>query len=62
MNLFTAPWPGPGNSDGPVDPEGWRVTELLLPEEGDRGGAPEVPFVVASPWPGPGDSDGSVAL
>jgi hypothetical protein len=25
--VFTAPWPGPGNSDGQVDPESWGVPE-----------------------------------
>jgi hypothetical protein len=23
--LFTFPWPGPGNSEGPVDPDRWSV-------------------------------------
>lgn len=23
--LFTFPWPGPGNSEGPVDPDQWLV-------------------------------------
>ena len=23
--LFTFPWPGPGNSEGPVDPNRWSV-------------------------------------
>ena len=30
--LFTFPWPGPGNSDGPVNTEGWvdvGATETL---------------------------------
>jgi hypothetical protein len=25
--IFTFPWPGPGNSEGPVDPEGWMDVE-----------------------------------
>jgi hypothetical protein len=58
MDLFTAPWPGPGNSDGPVDPEGWEVTELPVPAEPDRQVFSEGALVVDSPWPGPGDSDG----
>ncbi|HYT78064.1 MAG TPA: hypothetical protein VEQ37_02165 [Actinomycetota bacterium] len=62
MDLFTAPWPGPGNSDGPVDPEGWRLTELLTPDERDPEVVWGVPFVVDSPWPGPGDSDGEVEV
>lgn len=62
MDIFTAPWPGPGNSDGPVDPEGWQVTELPAPEEPDRALPAEAAFVVDSPWPGPGDSDGPVSV
>ncbi len=25
--LFTFPWPGPGNSEGPVDPDAWLEVE-----------------------------------
>ncbi len=60
MDLFTAPWPGPGNSDGPVDPEGWQWIEVPLPNERDPEVAQGSPFVVDSPWPGPGDSDGAI--
>lgn len=56
--IFTFPWPGPGNSEGPVDPEGWTDVEV-----GDT--SAEVDLVVlqsslvtTSPWPGPGDSEG----
>ena len=58
VGLITAPWPGPGNSEGPVDPDG-----LSIPV-GERAPAPalpvgpdEVPFTT-TPWPGPGDSEG----
>jgi len=56
--LITAPWPGPGNSEGPVDPDGLsipvgeRVSAPALPVAPD-----EVPFTT-TPWPGPGDSEG----
>jgi hypothetical protein len=54
---FTAPWPGPGNSEGPVDPDGWTVAPLPAdpgPESQD-----EVEETVAiTSWPGPGDSEG----
>lgn len=56
--MTTAPWPGPGDSEGPVGPEGWAVSprDLRLPDrfpiEPDN-----VPFTV-TPWPGPGDSEG----
>jgi hypothetical protein len=62
MELFTAPWPGPGNSEGPPDPEGWSIAELPPLEEADLPDPLESPFVVDSPWPGPGDSDGPVAV
>jgi hypothetical protein len=62
MDVFTAPWPGPGNSEGPADPDGWSVAPLPLPGEPDQPDRVEPPFVVPSPWPGPGDSDGSVAV
>lgn len=55
--LFTFPWPGPGNSEGPVNPEGWvdgGATEKL-PE---LGAGLEMALLTTSPWPGPGDSEG----
>jgi len=59
--LFTTPWPGPGNSEGPVDPE------ISVPsaasrqiEAGEaRGFVPSL-MVMADAWPGPGDSEGPV--
>lgn len=60
--MFTAPWPGPGNSEGPPDPEGWSVADFPSPSEPERLGPLESPLVVDSPWPGPGDSDGSAAV
>jgi len=54
--LFSFPWPGPGNSEGPVDPEGWvEVAEPGSPKE--VGADVETDLLVASPWPGPGDSE-----
>ena len=56
--LFTAPWPGPGNSEGPVNPEVSRETEVL---EMSKDASPEIlqgDLVTTSPWPGPGDSEG----
>jgi hypothetical protein len=57
--MTTAPWPRPGDSEGPVDPEGWTIptsdTGLSGPTwlcESD-----DPPFTTA-PWPGPGDSEG----
>lgn len=55
--MFTFPWPGPGNSEGPVNPEGWvdgGATEKL-PE---LGAGLEMALLTTSPWPGPGDSEG----
>lgn len=61
MLLSTAPWPGPGNSEGPVDPEGWVPAPV-----DDSGGAdaealgvPAAELLATDPWPGPGDSEGS---
>jgi hypothetical protein len=62
-NLFTAPWPGPGNSEGPVDPE------LPLPSTANRqveagkarGSGAHLP-VMTDAWPGPGDSEGPVEI
>lgn len=55
--LFTFPWPGPGNSEGPVSPEMW--VDVEAPETPTRwGGGPETALLVTSPWPGPGDSEG----
>jgi hypothetical protein len=58
--LFTAPWPGPGDSEGPVDPEGWTpmsvddVSGLMVaPTTLDEG-------LSTGPLPGPGNSEGEV--
>ncbi|TMK84124.1 MAG: hypothetical protein E6G44_10640 [Actinobacteria bacterium] len=54
---FATAWPGPGNSEGPVDPEGMSglpgpassaVETLLDIDDGE---------LDVSPWPGPGDSE-----
>lgn len=45
--LFTYPWPGPGNSDGPVDPCRWSfppARESFACGRGTR--------LAASRWPG----------
>lgn len=56
--FFTFPWPGPGNSEGPVNPEGWvHVLVTETPPE-LSGGSLEMALVTTSPWPGPGDSEG----
>lgn len=52
MELFTAPWPGPGNSEGPVDPEGWTFSADAFSSDES-----ETPLLVGLPWPGPGDSE-----
>jgi hypothetical protein len=59
----TAPWPGPGNSEGPVDPEGWTqrsevdYREALADAERIGGEDTSLPLTT-DPWPGPGDSEG----
>jgi hypothetical protein len=35
--LFTFPWPGPGNSEGPVDPDRWSVHSGEAKERGKNG-------------------------
>ncbi len=58
--VTTAPWPGPGDSEGPVDPEGWAP--VSLPRDPDDGApAPGLLPVSSTPWPGPGDSEGPVS-
>jgi len=58
--VSTAPWPGPGDSEGPVDPEGWApVVSLTEPNGGVP--APLALPVNSTPWPGPGDSEGPVS-
>lgn len=56
--LFTLPWPGPGNSEGPVNPDQWvEVEGGERPEEVSlERWKPSL--VATSPWPGPGDSEG----
>jgi hypothetical protein len=53
---FTFPWPGPGNSEGPVDPEGWvnvAAGKVLM----EHPSPASAQLVSTSPWPGPGDSE-----
>lgn len=56
--IDTGPWPGPGDSEGPVDTESW-----IAPGNGERSGT-QVPLeseaiaFTTAPWPGPGDSEG----
>ena len=59
--LFTSPWPGPGNSEGPVDPE--LPVPLTPSRPVEAGNVPESNMqlsVMSDPWPGPGDSEGPV--
>jgi hypothetical protein len=57
QELFFFPWPGPGNSEGPVDPEGWvDVPAVKFPAK-LPGGLGDTPLVSTSAWPGPGDSE-----
>ena len=52
--LFTFPWPGPGNSEGPVDPDRWsQVDTTRLPPAT----VSTASLLATSPWPGPGDSE-----
>ncbi len=56
LQAFTAPWPGPGNSEGP--PNGLTTADVVLanadewPDDDD--------LLSTDPWPGPGDSEGPV--
>jgi hypothetical protein len=55
--LFSFPWPGPGNSEGPVDAGEWvevNASKAPLDVAVDW----ETAFVSTSPWPGPGNSEG----
>jgi DNA-binding response OmpR family regulator len=56
--MTTSPWPGPGDSEGPVDPEGWTA-QASDPSfaDSDRDEPDDQSFTTA-PWPGPGDSEG----
>lgn len=56
--FFTFPWAGPGNSEGPVNPEGWEeVGEKETLEKLDSMGWTTA-LLATTPWPGPGDSEG----
>jgi hypothetical protein len=64
--VSTAPWPGPGDSEGPVDPEGWAPVPSLTDLDGDVPAPLAWPVptpwpVNPTPWPGPGDSEGPVS-
>ena len=59
--LFTTPWPGPGNSEGPVDPEmPVPSTASRQVEAGHPPGSNTLLSVMTHAWPGPGDSEGPV--
>jgi hypothetical protein len=51
--LFTFPWPGPGNSEGPVDPDRWSVQPRVESFASGSGTS----LLATSPWPGPGNSE-----
>ena len=59
--LFTSPWPGPGNREGPGDPElplPWTASRQV--EAGNAPGSNTQLSVMTDAWPGPGDSEGPV--
>lgn len=53
-DLFRFPWPGPGNSEGPVDPDPWSKVET---NDASVKGSSTDTLLSTSPWPGPGDSE-----
>jgi hypothetical protein len=53
-DLFRFRWPGPGNSEGPVDPDRWLQVETKDPSA--KGSSSDTPLS-ASPWAGQGDSE-----
>jgi hypothetical protein len=56
----TSPWPGPGDSEGPVDPVGLTRDAVAGGlDEGVR--VDQLSLVTSAPWPGPGDSEGPVS-
>ena len=52
---FTAPWPGPGNSEGPPNGFSSGAAAAMRTEEWSDG----EDFLSTDPWPGPGDSEGA---
>jgi hypothetical protein len=50
--VFTHPWPGPGNSEGPVDPEGW-VDIAVVKVSTEHAIVPDTAMMNTSPWSGP---------
>jgi hypothetical protein len=57
--IHTAPWPGPGNSEGGgVDPEGWVLTGPRAADKIASGEDDDTLVLMTDPWPGPGDSEG----
>ena len=55
--VFTFPWPGPGNSEGPNDPEA-PPDASRTEEEGAISSFSEADLLATAPWPGPGNSEG----
>jgi hypothetical protein len=53
-DLFRFPWPGPGNSEGPVDPD--RCLQVETKDASARGLGNDT-LLSTAPWPGPGDSE-----
>jgi hypothetical protein len=53
-DLFRFPWPGPGNSEGPVDPDRWLQVET---KDASARGLGNDTLLSTAPWPGPGDSE-----
>ena len=58
VEIFTSPWPGPGNSEGPVNPEGWIEDRTVVESETVDLEVVKSSLVTTAPWPGPGDSEG----
>jgi hypothetical protein len=58
LPVFTASWPGPGNSEGPVDPERERSSWGGPPgAEAQTVTDVEATLVATNAWPGPGNSE-----
>jgi hypothetical protein len=56
IQLFSFPWPGPGNSETAQDSEGWLDAEDADEAPGLHASS-ETPLLVSFPWPGPGDRE-----
>ena len=61
LPVTTAPWPGPGNSEGPADPDG-SAASVPRRDGGPSDWTEPLPVEAlppaTTPWPGPGNSEG----